>query len=137
MRQTALLLAVAAMVSWGLWVVFARLAGETLTGEVIVVITYLVGGAVGVGYLLLRGTTPTLASTPVTYAVVSGVFFGVGGLAYYAALRRGTTAAATTVAAMYFVVASLLAFVFLGEPLRVRDGIGIGLGVGAVVLLAT
>ena len=133
MRQTAFLLAVVAMLSWGLWVVFARVAGETLTGEVIVVITYLVGGAVGVAYLLLRGTTPTFSSTAVTYAVASGLFFGIGGLAYYAALWRGTTA--TTVAAMYFVVASLLAFVFLGEPLRVRDGIG--LGVGAVLLLAT
>jgi uncharacterized membrane protein len=38
---------------------------------------------------------------------------------------------------MYFVVASILAFVFLGEPLRVRDGIGIGLGVGAVLVLTT
>jgi transporter family protein len=137
MRQTAFALALVATVSWGLWVVFARLAGETLTGETIVVITYLVGGAVGVGALLLRGTVPTLSSTATTYAVASGLFFGIGGLAYYAAIRRGTTATATTVAAMYFVVASLLAFVFLGEPLRVRDGIGIGLGVGAVLLLAT
>jgi len=137
MRQTALLLAVVAMLSWGLWVVFARVAGETLTGEVIVVITYLVGGAVGVAYLLLRGTVPALTTASVGYAVASGLFFGIGGLAYYAALRQGTTATATTVAAMYFVVASVLAFVFLGEPLRVRDGVGIGLGVGAVLVLTT
>lgn len=137
MREAALSLAIVAMFSWGLWVVFANLAGETLTGEVIVVITYLVGGLIGGGYLLIRGTVPSVSSTAVAYAVLSGIFFGIGGLAYYAALRRGTTAVATTIAAMYFVVASLLAFLFLGESLRIRDGIGIGLAICAVVVLTS
>lgn len=137
MRQTAASLAIVALFSWGLWVVFAKLAGEMLTGEAIVVITYVVGGTVGIGYLLIRGTQPSLPATAVTYAILSGVFFGIGGLAYYAALRRGSTAATTTIAAMYFVVASLLAFLFLGEPLRLRDIVGIGLAIGAVALLAS
>jgi hypothetical protein len=79
MRQTAFRLAVVAMLSWGLWVVFARVAGEPLTGEVIVVITYLVGGAVGVGYLLLRGTVPALTGASVGYAVASGPAPGSAG----------------------------------------------------------
>lgn len=137
MRHEAFLLAAVATFSWGLWVVFARIAGETLTGEVIVVVTYFVGGAIGVGYLLVRGTTPSITWPALTYAVASGVCFGVGGLAYYAALRRGSTAATTTIAALYFVVASILALVFLGEPLRLRDAAGIGLAVGAVALLAS
>lgn len=137
MRETALSLAVVAMLSWGLWVVFADLAGETLTGEVIVVITYLVGGLIGIGYLLIAGTVPSVSSTAVTYAVLSGIFFGIGGLAYYAALRRSATAAVTTIAAMYFVVASLLAVLFFGESLRVRDFIGIGLAICAVVTLTS
>lgn len=137
MRQTAAALAIVALFSWGLWVVFAKLAGEMLSGGSIVVITYLVGGSVGIGYLLFRGIQPSLSSSAVKYAVLSGLFFGIGGLAYYAALRRGTTAATTTIAAMYFVVASVLAFLFLGEPLRVRDVIGIGLAIGAVAILAS
>lgn len=137
MRQTAAFLATVALFSWGLWVVFAKLAAETLTGEAIVVITYFVGGTVGIGYFLIRSIQPSLPLTAVTYAVLSGVFFGIGGLAYYTALRRGPTAATTTIAAMYFVVASLLAFLFLGEPLRLRDVLGIGLAAGAVVLLAS
>lgn len=137
MRVPALSLAVVAMFSWGLWVVFADLAGETLTGEVIVVITYLVGGLIGVGYLLIRGTVPSVSVTAGTSAVLSGIFFGIGGLAYYAALRRSATAAATTIAAMYFVVASLLAVVFFGESLRIRDGIGIGLAICSVMILTS
>lgn len=137
MRHTAVLLAVVAMFSWGLWAVFAELAGETLTGEVILVVTYVVGGSIGVGYLLIRGTPPSVPSQALIYAVVSGVFFGVGGLAYYAALRRGSMTAATTIAALYFVVASILGFLFLGDSLRVRDAVGIGLAVVAVALLAT
>lgn len=137
MRETALSLSIVAMLSWGLWVVFADLAGETLSGGAIVVITYLVGGSIGAGYLLIRGTTPSVSSPALVYAVLSGVFFGIGGLAYYTALQRSATATATTIAAMYFVVASLLSFFFFGEPLRLRDGVGIGFAVGAVVLLTS
>ena len=56
-------------------------------------------------------------------------------MTHHAALRRGATA--TRVAAMYFVAASLPAFVFLGAPFRVRGGVGIGLGVDAVFVLTT
>lgn len=137
MRHTAIGLAVVAMFSWWLWVIFARLAGEALTGGTIVVVTYLVGGSIGVGYLLLRGTVPSVSMPAMMYAVASGVFFGIGGLAYYVALQQSSTAVPTTIAALYFVVATVLAFVFLGEPLRGRDVAGIGLAIGAVALLTT
>lgn len=137
MRHTAVELAVVAMFSWGLWVIFARLAGETLTGGAIVVVTYLVGGSIGVGYLVVRGTAPAVSMPAMSYAVVSGMFFGIGGLAYYVALQQSSTAVPTTIAALYFVVATVLAFVFLGEPLRGRDVAGIGLAIGAVALLTT
>jgi uncharacterized membrane protein len=127
MRHTAIILAVVAMFSWGLWVVFAKLAGETFPGEIVVIITYIVGGTIGIGYFLLRGSPPTLEMTPV----------GIGGLAYYAALRQGSTAMTTTIAALYFVVASIIAWLFLGDPLRPRDALGIGLAVGAVAILAS
>lgn len=137
MRHTAIILAVVAMFSWGLWVVFAKLAGETFPGEIVVIITYIVGGTIGIGYFLLRGSPPTLEMTPVLYAATSGIFFGIGGLAYYAALRQGSTAMTTTIAALYFVVASIIAWLFLGDPLRPRDALGIGLAVGAVAILAS
>lgn len=137
MRQTAVGLAVVAMVSWGMWVIFARLAGETLTGGTIVIVTYLVGGSIGIGYLVLQGTIPSFTRPGLMYAVVSGVFFGIGGLTYYIALQQGSTAVATTIAALYFVVATILAFVFLGEPLHGRDLVGIALAIGAVALLTT
>ena len=137
MRHVAVVLAVVALFSWGLWVFFANLAGETLSGEMIVIITYFVGGAVGIGYLVTRGASPTVQSGAVVYATMSGVFFGIGGLAYYAALRRGPTAMTTTIAALYFVVASIAAWLFLGESVRPRDIVGISLAIGAVAILAS
>ena len=137
MRHTATLLAIMALFSWGLWVVFAKLAGKAFFGEVVLIITYFVGGTIGLGYFLIRGSPPVLEMTPVMYAVASGMFFGIGGLAYYAALRRGPTAATTTIAALYFVVASIIAWLFLGESLRPRDALGIGLAIGAVAILAS
>ena len=137
MRQIAIILAIVALFSWGLWVFFANLAGETLSGEIIVIITFFVGGMIGVGYALIRGVSPTVQSTAVIYAIISGVFFGIGGLAYYAALRRGSTSVTTTIAALYFIVASIAAWVFLGESVRPRDIVGISLAIGAVAILAS
>ena len=137
MRHVPIILAIIALFSWGLWVFFANLAGETLSGEMIVIITFFVGGMVGIGYSLIWGVSLTVQSTAVIYAITSGVFFGIGGLAYYAALRRGPTSVTTTIAALYFVVASIAAWVFLGESVRPRDIVGIGLAIGAVAILAS
>lgn len=136
-RHTAVLLALVATVSWGLWVLFAKLAGDTLTGEAIVVVTYFVGGSIGAGYVLFGNGSVSGSSGGLLYAVLGGLCFGVGGLAYYTALDEGQTVLPTTIAALYFVVASVLAVLVLGESLRIRDAVGIVLAVGAVALLST
>ena len=56
MRHVPIILAIIALFSWGLWVFFANLAGETLSGEMIVIITFFVDGMVGIGYGLIWGS---------------------------------------------------------------------------------
>lgn len=137
MQSSPILFAVVAMVSWGLWAFFAKLAGRNLNAEVTVVVTYLVGAAFGAAYVALRGELPSVTRTGLSYAVVSGLFFGIGGLSYYHALRVGSTTVTTTVAALYFVVAAILAVAVLGEQLPVRQIAGVVLAALAVALLAS
>lgn len=137
MSRTALAFAGVAMVTWGLWAVFAKFAARALAPEVAMVVSYLAGIGVALVYLLSKGTAVDLSAVGVGYALAGGLFSGVGAISYYVALRNGTAAIATTVTGLYFVVAVVVGIVFLGESVTARDAAGIALAVGAVVLLST
>lgn len=137
MQLPPILFALLATVSWGLWAFFAKLAGQTLRAEMTVVITYFVGAVLGTGYVLVQSNSVSVARPGLRFAVLSGVFFGIGGLSYYHALRNGSTTVITTVAALYFVVAALLAVTVLGEQLQARQVAGVVLATLSVFLLAT
>ncbi|WP_227356878.1 EamA family transporter [Haladaptatus salinisoli] len=137
MVRTAVLFALVGMVSWGAWALFADFSTRTLAPEVSMAVSYAVGVGVALAYIAAQSGSVSLAGSGVAFAVVGGLFSGVGSISYYAALQRGNTAVATTVTALYFVVAAVMGVVFLGESVDVRDVAGIGLAVGAVVLLAT
>ncbi|USZ69958.1 EamA family transporter (plasmid) [Halorussus salilacus] len=137
MTRTALLLAGVGMVSWGVWAMFADLATRTLDPAVAMVISYLAGIGIAVGYIASQGLSPTLSGVGVGYAVAGGLFSGVGAVSYYAALQYGASGIVTTVTALYFVVAAVLGAVFLGESVGLRDAAAIALAVGAVALLST
>lgn len=136
MQSTPVLFALIATVSWGIWAFFAKLAGRTLQAEVTVVVTYLVGALLGACYIALQSGLPSVPSGGLKFAVVSGIFFGIGGLSYYHALRGGSATVTTTVAALYFVVTAILAVILLGEHLPKQQIAGIVLAVIAVVLLS-
>lgn len=137
MVRTPIYFALMGMLAWGVWALFADFATETLAPEVAMAISYTVGVGVAIVYIATRPDLVSLNGSGVTFAIVGGLFSGIGSISYYAALQRGNTAVATTVTALYFVVAAVLAVLFLGEPVDMRDMAGVGLAVGAVVLLAT
>lgn len=125
-----------AMTLWGLWALFAKLATESLTPTTAMIVSYATSVGVAVGYVALAGDPGGLPARGVGFALVAGVFAGGGAVAYYAGLDYGSTGVITTVSALYFVVATLLGVVLLGESVGLREVAGIGLAVGAVVLLA-
>jgi bacterial/archaeal transporter family protein len=120
-----------------MWAMFADFSTRTLAPEVAMAVSYAVGVGVALTYIAAQSGAVSLAGSGVAFAVVGGLFSGIGSISYYAALKGGNRAFATTVTALYFVVAAALGIVFLGESVDVRDVAGIGLAVGAVVLLAT
>ncbi|NEU58326.1 EamA family transporter [Halorussus sp. MSC15.2] len=137
MTRTAIAFALVAMVAWGLWAVFADFATRSLAPEVAMVVSYVAGIGVAVVYVLAQGQRPALSTVGVGYAVLGGLFSGIGAISYYVALQRGSAGVATTVTALYFVVAAVLGVLFLGDSLTTRDAAGIALAVGAVALLST
>ncbi len=137
MARIPLLLAIVTMVTWGLWAIFARLATDTLLPETALVVSYAAGTIVSGVYIGMMQKTPTdIAYDGLFYAVLAGVASASGGIALYVALKRGDAAIVTTISALYFVVAAIIAVIFLEESLQATDVVGILLAGLAITLIA-
>ncbi|WP_267642653.1 EamA family transporter [Haloarchaeobius amylolyticus] len=128
--------AVLAMLAWGLWAVVADLATRSVSPTVAMVVSYFVGSALAFGYVLTRPETVEYTRDGLVVAGVAGVFAGLGAVAFYAGLARGSTSIVTTISALYFVVAAAIGIAVLDEPLTLQRVAGIGFAVVAVALLA-
>ncbi len=100
-------------------------------------ISYAVGTLVVVTYIVVTRTIPTaVVYDGLFYATLAGVASAAGRIALYAALARGDAAIVTTISALYFIVAVVIAVVFLEEPLQMTDTAGILLAGIAIALIA-
>lgn len=131
-----LALAMATMVLWGLWAIFAKLASRTVEPEFSVVLSYVAAVVITGVYLLVWGDTvsPTLSGSG--YSIAAGVVSGLGSITLYVALSKGSAASVTTISALYFVVAAVIGALWLGESVGVQDAIGVVLAVLSIVLIA-
>jgi bacterial/archaeal transporter family protein len=136
MSQQAITFAVLAMLGWGVWTVLANEATKTVAPELAMILSYATSVIVAAGYVVIVGEPITLERTGTAYALVAGVFAGIGAVAFYTGLSYGQTGIVTTVSALYFVVAALLGITILGESLGPTDVAGIGFAIIAVFLLA-
>jgi transporter family protein len=135
-NNLAVIFALVAMVSWGIWAIFADMATQSLEPEVAMIVSYVVGVAIALGYVLALGKDLSVGGPGLTYAVLAGVFSGIAAVAFYAGLSYGRTGIVTTVSALYFVVAAVLGVLVLGDSMELTDFVGVGFGVLAVVMLA-
>ena len=72
----------------------------------------------------------------VILASITGVLGMLGALAYLVAVSRGPVSLISPFTALYPAFTILLAMVFLGETLVLRQWVGIGMALGAAVLIA-
>lgn len=123
------------MVTWGLWVVAATYASESIAPVTAAAISYAVATALTVGYVIVSGASLAVTPKGGVFAVVAGVFAAIGLVATYVGLSIGSTATVTTVGALYFVVAALIGITILGDPVSPSKVAGIILAVVAIALI--
>lgn len=136
MLSSSLAYGLLAMVTWGVWSVIAEMATDHVAPEVAMVVSYGTGAAIAFGYVLSRPASMEFSTRGIGIAAVAGVFAGVGAVAFYVGLDRGSTGVVTTVSALYFVVAAVIAVLFLNESASLRTVAGIATAGVAVWLLA-
>ncbi|MFB6255030.1 MAG: EamA family transporter [Halobacteriaceae archaeon] len=128
-------LGLAAAVAWGIWALFVRLAEQTVSPELVVIISYSTGALIALGYFLLFSAQVSVTTVGVGFAVAAGVASGIGSLLYYIALKVGDVGVVSTLTGLYFVVATVLGIVILNEGVTARKVGGIVMAMVAVVLL--
>jgi transporter family protein len=124
------------MVAWGVWAVVAEIATDSVAPEVAMVVSYVTGAALALGYVLTQPESIEYSTRGIGIAAVAGVFAGMGAVAFYAGLDEGSTTIVTTVSALYFVVAAIIAIVLLNDAADVRTIAGLVAAGVAVWLLA-
>lgn len=68
-------------------------------------------------------------------AMATGACGSFGQVFYLEALRRGPVTYVSMISSLYPLVATVLAYFYLREPLTMKQMLAIGLGIGAIVLL--
>lgn len=132
----SLLFAVAAMFLYAGWALLAKFATQRIPVGHAVAVTYVAGLVAVGGYLFATDASLVRSVSGLGYAVASGLFLGLGTLAYYTAMDTGSAAIATSISGMYLLVTTVLAILFLDESLGSMEMAGLGLAVVAVVLLS-
>jgi bacterial/archaeal transporter family protein len=148
--QTWLILSVAALLIWGSWGVFANLTSRHLGGFsalVWEVIGALIVGVAILGWLLRNGglETPVRGAS---FGILTGISYTIGLTFLFLALSSvagkgsdsstgGSVHTVLVLTALYPVIAVVLNYAFLSEPISARQLIGMGIGLLGIGILVT
>jgi drug/metabolite transporter (DMT)-like permease len=131
-----LLWTAAAVVSWGLWAVLAKVIGDGLTGGQSQVLSTV--GMLPVILIFAWSKDRTIqpgGRRGVYYGLAAGAVTGLGNVPYYDLYARGGTAAtAVSLTALYPIVTIALAAAILGERVNRIQGLGLVLALAAIYL---
>lgn len=130
-------LTLAAMFLWGFWGFFSKLAtgfirdmdavGYQAVGNILIV---------AIAALFVRFQV-RVAPKGILYAILSGVSAALATFFFFAAITRGRSAVVVSMTALYPLVTLALSFFFLHEAVTPKQLLGVGLAVGAIVLLSS
>jgi transporter family protein len=96
-----------------------------------------IGGVLVAGLAVLsRGYHLELTRQGVLLALLTGVFGILGAWMYLQAVSTGKVSLVVSFTALYPILSILLAVVFLGETLSVRQGVGIAMAMLSMLLIA-
>lgn len=137
MARLEILLALVAMISYGIWTALLDMASETVHPLEATLITYTTATLVTAGYIFLNGPELSLGGAGMKYAALSGVFTALAAVAFVSALSRGRSATISTIVGLFFVVSVCIGVVFFSENLSPLEALGIGFAVLAVVLIGS
>ncbi len=132
-----LLFTLAAMLMWGFWGFFSKLATESFRD---------VDAAIyqGIGSFIIMVLAavyfrfqPAGKPMNIVYAILSGFSATLATFFFFAAITRGRSVVVVSMTALYPLVTLALSVLFLHEALTLKQLLGVGLALGAIILLSS
>ena len=132
--ESWLLPACAALIIYGLWGFFPKLAVTYINPTSALI--YEVAGAMLVGLLSLFwvGFQPETHPKGILFAVLTGVAGMLGTLFFFAAASREKISVVVSMTALYPLITIVLAAIFLREPVTAKQVLGMFCAVAAIAL---
>ena len=125
-----------ALVTFGLWGFFPKLAVNYINPVSALIYQVLGGILVGFIGMFLMGFRPQTHPLGILFALLTGITGVLGTFFYYAAAIRGQISIVVSLTALYPLITILLAIVFLHEIITLRQVTGLCFAVAAIILLA-
>ena len=137
MQNIWLVFTISAMFAWGFWGFFSKLATRSLRdvdaaiyqglGSLIVMI-------IAAFYFRFQ---PSGKPMNIVFAILSGFSATLATFFFFAAITRGRSAVVVSMTALYPLVTLTLSALFLHEAFTLKQLLGMGLALGAILLLSS
>lgn len=134
--QTWFILAVVALLLWGVWGLFPKLATNYLSPASVMVFEGLGHLLVIVVVLASLSFRPELHSRGVAFAILAGLIGTLGTIPFLYAISRGKAAVVVPMTSLYPLVTIILSLLILKEPMTWKQGLGIVFALMALLLFA-
>jgi len=124
------------LLSFGLWGLFTKLSVMHIDSKSAMIFQTI--GVVVIGLIMLSTMSfkPATDTKGIFYALLTGAAYGVGCLFYFFAASKGKIITVVTLTALYPLITILLAYIFLKEAVHLKQWLGIGLALVAIILMS-
>jgi len=126
-----------AFVLWGLWSFIPKITTKYISPKSAILFEVLGGMLIAIIVLFSLKFKPDIHPKGVLLAITTGILGFAGALCFLYAASRGPISLIALLSALYPVIAIVLAMIFLNESVSIKQGLGIVLGLGAMILIAT
>lgn len=124
------------IIGWGIWGFFQKIGISKIGAEICLLFNFSTVFLVVLSYLALFQRIHIPRSGSVIYPIVGGFSAAIGSIAFFTALEKTPVSIARPMAGLCVLITALLGLLFLGETLTVRQYIGIGVAIAAIILLS-
>ncbi len=125
-----------ALICWGLWGFFTKLASRYLDWTQILLISSVVSLLTATVVFLVGKPQIDTHSPGFVYALLAGATGALALVAFYNAVGTGSVSIVVPLTALYPVVTIVLSFLILSERISPLKGLGLALALAAIVLLS-
>lgn len=134
--QAWFIFAIAAVLLWGVWGLFAKLSANYLSPSSVMVFSGIGSVLVTIGVLAFLNFRPGLDTKGIGLALVAGVLGTLATLLFLYAISRGKASVVVPMTALYPLVTIVLSLLILREPVTLKQGLGIGFALVALLLFS-